>query len=376
MTTITQACCTNDGRTIIDGVSLDTTERKRLELERQQAELALQESEVRFRQLAEAVQEGFFVLDVASLSYAYINPGLLAITGMPEAELRNKAQWFKQVYEEDQDRIAAAAQRQFEGENFDQDYRFLRPNGELRWLRSQSFCVYDEAGTLVRFVGTVQDITERKLAEAALRDSEARYRRIVETANEGIWIIDNNEQTSFVNPKMSAMLGYSAEEMFGKPLFDFMDAEGRQIAAENLERRRQGISEQHDFKFRHREGRDVWALISTNSIMDEAGRYLGALAMITDITDRKATELALQQREAQLQAIATNVPGFLYRCVIEPTGQFTVPYISAGVEEIFGLSAEEIKANPDQALQLLHPEDLPLVEASMVGNQQGKSLLI
>ena len=116
-------------------------------------------------------------------------------------------------------------------------------------------------------------------------------------------MIDTEGKTTFVNQKMADMLGCTAIEMIGQPLFAFMDAEGSAIAQANLERRREGIREQHDFKFRRRDGSDLWAMVSTNSLADKQGRYVGALAMVADITDRKQTEAALQQSEAKFRSL-------------------------------------------------------------------------
>ena len=126
--------------------------------------------------------------------------------------------------------------------------------------------------------------------EEALRQSETRYRRIVETATEGIWIVDREGQTTFVNRRMAAMLGYSALEMLGRPLDSFMDPALRAAAQFALERRREGIAEQHDLKFRRKDGTEVWAFFSTTPIYDEAGQYDGALAMVADITERRRLE--------------------------------------------------------------------------------------
>ena len=134
--------------------------------------------------------------------------------------------------------------------------------------------------------------TERELrrAEVAERLSSERYRQIVELASEGIWIIDADDKTSFVNQRMADMLGYSTEEMLGEPLFTFMDNEWRTAAERNVDRRRQGIGEQHDFQFRRKDGRPLVAALSTTAIVDEQGRYQGALALVTDVTDRRQLE--------------------------------------------------------------------------------------
>ncbi|MCE8422610.1 MAG: PAS domain S-box protein [Candidatus Methanoperedens sp.] len=137
------------------------------------------------------------------------------------------------------------------------------------------------------------DITQKKRAEESLRESEKKYRTIVETAHEGIWRLDASEKTSYVNFRMAQMLGYTAEEMLGRHFFHFMDTDARIEAEKNLERRKQGIIETHDFRFSRKDGTDMWAIVSTNPIFDDNGQYIGALGMITDITERKQAEEAL-----------------------------------------------------------------------------------
>jgi diguanylate cyclase (GGDEF)-like protein/PAS domain S-box-containing protein len=130
---------------------------------------------------------------------------------------------------------------------------------------------------------------ESERAQQALRDSEARYRLIVETAEEGIFIIDPDGDTVFANAMMAGMLGYSVDELRGRPIFDFMDEDMRSLARHGLQRR-QGIREQHDVRFRRKDGGELWTIIAANPIAESDGRYLGTLAMVTDITERKRAE--------------------------------------------------------------------------------------
>lgn len=151
---------------------------------------------------------------------------------------------------------------------------------------------------------------------SALEDSEQRYRNIVETASEGIWIIDSDSYTTFVNDTMAQMLGYSSQEMLGVPLWEFINETERSKASNNLNRRRRGIAEKHDFKFRRRDGSDLWTQISTTPLFDEYDNYLGALAMVSDISDRlKAEEkiqASLKEKEVLLKEIHHRVKNNLY----------------------------------------------------------------
>ncbi|TFW23614.1 putative bifunctional diguanylate cyclase/phosphodiesterase [Duganella callida] len=149
----------------------------------------------------------------------------------------------------------------------------------------------DPGGQAIR---VVLEPAEGKLE--ALERSEERFRRIVHNAEEGIWEIDAAARTSFVNPKMARMLGYSIEEMLEQPLVAFMDGEGRALLERNIARRRQGVAERHEFKFIRKDGAELWATLASNPIFDQDGGYRGALALVSDITaSRASAELVWQQ---------------------------------------------------------------------------------
>ena len=169
---------------------------------------------------------------------------------------------------------------------------------------------------------TWQLATARERANAAartmtrqLRDSAERYRRIVETANEGIWMVDAQGLTSFVNPKLQQLLGYRADEMLGRPWGDFMDHSGSTVLA-GAGPHQHDI--QHDIRFRHRDGRDIWAMLATSAISDADGRHAGVLAMVTDVTERKLADanravLEGQLRQSQkMEAIGTLAGGIAH----------------------------------------------------------------
>ncbi len=160
--------------------------------------------------------------------------------------------------------------------------------------------------------GAPHEGARRAQAEATLRDSEERYRRIVETAAEGIWTIDSEARTDFVNAKMAHMLGYRVDEMLGRPLSDFMTEQARQISDANVERRKQGIAEEHDFEFLRKDGTPVWTTLATSPILDTEGTYLGALAMVTDTSLRKSAEKELLETNTRLKATLDALPDLLF----------------------------------------------------------------
>ena len=150
---------------------------------------------------------------------------------------------------------------------------------------------------------TFDDVTERKRVEVELRESERKYRQLLETLQEGVWAIDQEAKTTFVNPRMAIMLGYTVEEMFGQPLFSFMDERGVELAKYNMARRQQGISEQHDFEFLRKDGSRLYASLETSPLTDAQGNYVGALAGVIDVTKRKQAESELEKHRVHLEEL-------------------------------------------------------------------------
>jgi len=179
--------------------------------------------------------------------------------------------------------------------------------------------------SLLLGVITHQLVTGRARAYAAaqamtreLRESEERYRRIVETASEGIWLLDASRRLAFVNPRIAQWLGVTEEAMRGRPIDDFMDAE-------EAERCRVALAAQIAFgggtlelRLRRADGTPMWVSLSTRPILDAAGQVSGALGMLTDINERRQAEerraaLETQLRDAQkMEAIGTLAGGIAH----------------------------------------------------------------
>lgn len=178
-------------------------------------------------------------------------------------------------------------------------------NGQVRWVRERADLAAQTGG---RVLGTVLDITQRKTAEMALRESEEKYRRIVETACEGIWTVDPEGRISYANQKMAEMLGWPMEDILGRPVSDFVFEEDRERALAWHQRRGDGLRQQYEFTFRRRDGSRLHALVSTTAIRDSAGQYAGALGMLTDITARRQAEEELRSANERLRALMDSVP--------------------------------------------------------------------
>ncbi len=152
------------------------------------------------------------------------------------------------------------------------------------------------------------DITERKKSENALRESEERYRRIVETSREGIWSMDGNHTTMYVNRHMAELLGYEPDEMIGKKVEYFMFDEDLVDHKENMKRRKAGADQQYERRFIHKNGSEVWTIVSATALKNDQGVFAGSFAMFTDITERKKSEHALRESEERFRALIEATP--------------------------------------------------------------------
>jgi PAS domain S-box-containing protein len=182
--------------------------------------------------------------------------------------------------------------------------------------------------------------TERQILneQNRLRKSEENYRQLLNTIQEGIWVIDKDAVTTFVNPRMAEILGYTAEEMIGMHLYTFMDEQGKRLVDDNIERRKQGIKEQHEFEFIRKNGDRIYTRLETGPIFDEAGQYAGSIAAVSDITESKHAELRLHASEQLFRTLAENSPDVIVR--YDQEGRRI--YVNPEFERVNHISAQEI----------------------------------
>ncbi len=271
-----------DGVFMVCSIIRDITARKRAEeeikslnaeLERRVAEQTaqLRESEVRYRSISELISDFAYCFRLeldGTMTPEWVTESVLRQYRISIDELADGC-WRKLVHPDDLPILVEHGEILLSNQSHITQFRIVLRNGQVRWVCAYSKPIWDEAPRRVtRIIGAAQDVTEQKLADEARRESEARYRRMVETASEGIWVLNADGGTNFVNAELAKMLGYTVEAMLGRSLFDFMDAEARQVAREKLARRQEGLQEKYDFRFRRKDGTDLWAIVSATPIMD------------------------------------------------------------------------------------------------------------
>jgi PAS domain S-box-containing protein len=192
--------------------------------------------------------------------------------------------------------------------------------------------------------------THQRIDELEKSEIQQRYRIIVDTADEGIWVFDEEYVSTFVNNRMSDLLGYEYDEIMGRSLGFFLFEEDLPDFQEKAARRRQGIAERYERKIRRKDNTILWAHVSATPIMDKEGLFQGSFAMFTDITERKEAERALLDSEKKYRSIFENAVEGMFQST--PDGQLITA--NPAMARIFGY------ATPEEMINQVHNIGLQL----------------
>lgn len=197
--------------------------------------------------------------------------------------------------------------------------------------------------------------------------SEEHYRCILDTTNEGIWILDAQLRTEYVNDRCCEMLGYTCKEILQRPIFDFIDESlHSQVKQYLAQQRQQAIKTQFNITFSRRDKSNLLALASTNSIFNSQGEFLSFLLMLTDISEQQALQQAFSETEARFDNLAANVPGVICQYRQDPKGIGEFLYISTGCLDLYEIESDNIRQNPRLAWSVIHPDDFQGLTQSLI----------
>lgn len=264
------------------GIFMDLTEQKK-------AEKVMQEMNAQLRSLVRAIPDVVFFKDVRGRNLI-VNQAFEKMVGLSEQEIAGKtdeqllpADLAEQCKKSDEEVFNGVGPVLFEEQTTNRD-------GAPVFFETIKSPILNDKGETVGLVGVSRNVTQHKKAEEALRASEERYRQLVESAHEGVWVSDAAYRTVFVNARMAEMLGYTPAEMLGKDKLSFMDAANQKIARHYTERRKKGLRDQYDIELIRKGGARIHAIVAASPITDSGGNYAGALTLISDVTERKRAE--------------------------------------------------------------------------------------
>lgn len=270
-------------------------------LRRYRIEKELRDTTYRFNRIAEQSRTVTWEVDTAGL-YTYVSPAAESVFGYRPEELIGKMHFYDIHPEEGREEFKEAAFAVFKrnAEFEDMVNPVQTKDGRIIWVSTNGLSIQTEDGSLKGYRGSDKDVTDRKQAEDALKESEKKYSRLIDTANEGVLVIDENRKTTFVNARLAQMLGYGAEEMIGQPLDSFLFPEDLADLAARMGKRRCGEGEVYEKRYKMKDGQALWTITSAASLMSETGQFQGVVSMITDITERKHAEKEQGRLQAQL----------------------------------------------------------------------------
>ncbi|HJT19996.1 MAG TPA: PAS domain S-box protein [Nitrospira sp.] len=334
-----------EGREIVGAVVVfrDMTERR-------QAQRAVEDSQRRFRQLAEHINEVFWITDPVKSQIVYISPAYERVWMRScESLYASPHSWLDAVHPEDRERVRDAAFTKETLGTYDEEYRIVRPDGSVRWIWDRAYPVHDRDGRVYRIVGLAEDITTKKEVEAALRASEERLELVIHGSNDGFWdgraLPDrpwySPETPVWYSPRVKTMLGYSDAEFPDvleswtsrlhpgdrERVFEALRAHIEQRIPYDVEYRLK--TKQNDYHWVRARGQAVW---------DAGGRVVRMSGSLQSTMDRRRAEEAARRGEHLLRTLADNTTAVIYIKDVE--GRFLL--VNRRFQELFRLPAEQI----------------------------------
>lgn len=326
--------------------------------EKRQAEKKLREREEQFRLFAENIEDVVWISDFHTGKLIYLNPAFERIWGWPSSELLSgRLEFFQTVHPEDRERLKAAFAILPDQRKEANEYRIVRPDGTIRWIRDRIFWMSATENKSLRVAGIAEDITERKTTEQTLQLLGAA----LESTADAVVITDASGNIQWVNSAFTRLVGYSSEEVLGKNPRIFKSGlhsaefyrnlwstilSGRVWRGELLNKRKDG-------SLYHEE-------LSITPLLDSKGNVTNFIAIKQDITQRKLAEEQLRQSEAELAAAQRLAKVGNWRYYFE-SGVVTW---SEELYRIFGLKKEEFGHDYQSFLACVHPEDRPRIESA------------
>ena len=316
--------------------------------ERKAAEEALRLSEAQYRAIVEATAEMISRFR-PDMTLTYVNDVCCRFTGLRAEELVGKSFLTFLGPEDRQHMLDDLAQIGPDRPTSQNEQPLVRADGEVRWVSWINRGVFDSQGRVVEYQGVGRDVTAERMAQEALRQSEEKYRAVVETIGEAIFVVDGNGVFRFMNGTAAERLGGRPEDFIGRKLTDVFPPE---LARQHRDQLREVIQSGQGVIIEARtqlQGQERYYRVSLQPLRDAAGQVTGVLGLGTDITERAAAAQAVAESEARFRDLFENAP----LCIFEGDVSQDPPVIRRAnrhVAEVYGWSAEEVASMPVERL--------------------------
>lgn len=342
------------------------------ELEKSEAECkklkkTLLQSEKRFKDITKNASEWIWELDLAG-KYTYASPAVKAILGYKPEEVL-KIHIYDLFHPEDRKNLKKKVFRMFVKKQSFRKFinRCIHKNGRTVWLSTSGVPVFGDKGDLLGYRGVNIDITEQRQAMDFLAQSERRYRILVETLQEGVGIVDLDENIVFANSAFCNIFGYPREKLIGVNLGEFISRDELEKVRQETAKRKKNAASQYELRIKRKDGafRDI--SIHASPWLNEKGECKGTIGMLLDITEQKRAQEALQESEEKYRTMIEHSNDMIWTLDLE--GNFT--YVNKRAEQISGHKLDD--GFGKHFTTLIPPEDLPRIQKVFLETMSGKS---
>lgn len=339
-----------------DWLNRNDAERRRLEAIRQQTEADLRASETRFQQMTESIDDAFWMMNAQTQEIIYISPQYEKIWGRPIENLKQWSDWIEAIHPDDRLRVQTSFFPTVLQHQQSDEYRILRPDGSIRWVRGRGYPVYDTTGRVQYISGVAEDITERKQLET---QQEGFFRLSLDL----LCVAGIDGYFKRLNPSFERVLGYSKTELLAQPFIEFVHPDDRDKTLAALDQLSQGESVIHfENRYRCKDGSYRWLDWVTKPLVEEGVLY----AVAHDVTARKQLEAELRLNEERFRCLYNaDIIGIV-------VANFTGEIVEANDTflNLVGYSRTDLHSQKMSWLHMTPAEYLPLDQASIQQVQQ------
>lgn len=273
----------------------------------------LRESEERFAQMAEHIQDVFWIFEPKLNSVSYVSPAYEKVWGRSCESLKVNAQeWIEAIDPLDRERVQVAWSEQLLP-GFDEEYRIIRPDGTVCWIRDRGFPIRDQLGNIIRVAGISEDITERKQSELALRDSNARYERLATATMMGVIFWDVEGNIIDANDTFLKMTGYTRQELEQGKIYwqDMTPTKYRYLDLQAIEEiKATGACTPFEKEYLRKDGSHFPILLGGTFLEDSQNQ---GVSFVIDLTEQRQLENQLRRSEAKFRRLfEANIIGIIF----------------------------------------------------------------
>jgi PAS domain S-box-containing protein len=336
-------------------------EQSRLRREKVYAEEALRESEERFRQLAENIQEVFWLTDPTKNVILYVSPAYETIWGRSRAGVyASGLSWLDSIHPEDKEAVHHAAVTKQAAGTYDEEYRIVRPDGSVRWIHDRAFPVRNGAGDIYRMVGVARDITERKLSVEAIRVSEQRFSSFMDNVPGFAWMKDAEGRYVYANKLFQSLL--RGREWRGRTTAEVWPSEIAPTLSANDDRVMESKGPLQIVETVVQAGEERAVLSSKFPILNGNSEVAFVCGIGIDITEGRRAEQHVREQ--------ANIINLAHDAILVRDLQGQILFWNKGAERLYGWTALEVAGR--NVTEILYREPDHFLSANAVLVKNGK----